>query len=390
MLLQKLRNLFLPQPAHSKNPVAPAQPVLLSQLLDRWQEHEWKEGSLALGTMNNYMSVVRTLKNMPVSRMPVQSIDTHNLQVLFDSLSTGYYRLDGGFVPGYTHSHILAFSAVLQGAFRYAVYPCGIISENPMQQVVLHKRMDEAGLFPSERQSEHSMKVLMPEQFQAIVKYLKEKKNPAVLPIVIAYYTGLRLGEVCALTWEDIDFREQCMTIRRSVMLNRLEKNRLEFTTTKRNKIRCVYFGERLKNMLLKAKEEQEKNRERIGKEYKYNYYEQVVVNNHFHYPLYTRIETQNIPESFQKINLVCVREDGAYESRRTVSNVCFRLKNQLPGLENFHFHMLRHTYTSNLLQAGARPKDVQELLGHSDISTTMNVYAHADKEELKKIVGRL
>ena len=55
----------------------------------------------------------------------------------------------------------------------------------------------------------------------------------------------------------------------------------------------------------------------------------------------------------------------------------------------------LRHTYTTNLLSNGAQPKDVQELLGHSDVSTTMNVYAHATREAkrdsaklLDKVVG--
>jgi integrase len=52
-----------------------------------------------------------------------------------------------------------------------------------------------------------------------------------------------------------------------------------------------------------------------------------------------------------------------------------------LDGFENFHFHQLRHTYTSNLLSNGAAPKDVQELLGHSDVSTTMNVYAHSTRK---------
>ena len=46
-----------------------------------------------------------------------------------------------------------------------------------------------------------------------------------------------------------------------------------------------------------------------------------------------------------------------------------------------FHFHTLRHTYTTNLLSNGAQPKDVQELLGHSDVSTTMNVYAHSTRK---------
>ena len=50
-----------------------------------------------------------------------------------------------------------------------------------------------------------------------------------------------------------------------------------------------------------------------------------------------------------------------------------------VPG--GFHFQKLRHTYTSNLLANGAAPKDVQELLGHSDVSTTMNVYAHSTRK---------
>ena len=48
---------------------------------------------------------------------------------------------------------------------------------------------------------------------------------------------------------------------------------------------------------------------------------------------------------------------------------------------ETSTFHQLRHTYTSNLLSNGAAPKDVQELLGHSDVSTTMNIYAHSTRK---------
>ena len=48
-----------------------------------------------------------------------------------------------------------------------------------------------------------------------------------------------------------------------------------------------------------------------------------------------------------------------------------------------------RHTYTSNLLSGGAKPKDVQESLGHSDISTTMNIYAHSTREA-KRTSARL
>ena len=60
-----------------------------------------------------------------------------------------------------------------------------------------------------------------------------------------------------------------------------------------------------------------------------------------------------------------------------------------VPELEGFHFHTLRHTYTTNLLSNGAQPKDVHELLGHSDVSTIMNVYAHATREA-KRTSARL
>lgn len=57
--------------------------------------------------------------------------------------------------------------------------------------------------------------------------------------------------------------------------------------------------------------------------------------------------------------------------------------------MDDFHFHLLRHTYTTNLLSHGAAPEDVQELLGHSDVSTTMNIYAHATREA-KRTSARL
>ena len=55
-----------------------------------------------------------------------------------------------------------------------------------------------------------------------------------------------------------------------------------------------------------------------------------------------------------------------------------------------YELDQLRHTYASNLLANGAAPKDVQELLGHSDVSTTMNVYAHSTRDAKRKSVRLL
>ena len=67
----------------------------------------------------------------------------------------------------------------------------------------------------------------------------------------------------------------------------------------------------------------------------------------------------------------------------------------KIVDMDDFHFHLLRHTYTTNLLSHRTAPKDAQDLLGHSDVSATMNIYAHATREAkrtsarlLNKVVG--
>ena len=74
---------------------------------------------------------------------------------------------------------------------------------------------------------------------------------------------------------------------------------------------------------------------------------------------------------------------------------MCRAARKKVEGLEDFHFHQLRHTFTSNLLSNWSAPKDVQELLGHADVSTTMNICANATREAkrtsarlLDKVVG--
>ena len=116
---------------------------------------------------------------------------------------------------------------------------------------------------------------------------------------------------------------------------------------------------------------------------------------NRVHYEYYNLGMTENVPEDYTEISFVCLREDGCLELPATVETACRTAARKVPELEGFHFHTLRHTYTTNLLSNGAQPKDVQELLGHSDVSTTMNVYAHATREAkresaklLDKVVG--
>ena len=67
---------------------------------------------------------------------------------------------------------------------------------------------------------------------------------------------------------------------------------------------------------------------------------------------------------------------------------MCRQAKEESSGLENFHFHMLRHTFTSNLLSSGAAPRTRAELLGHADVST--DEYLRPRYKEAKRTSARL
>lgn len=351
--------------------------MTLEELLNVYAENEIKRGSFALGTRNNYLSVIRMLQTMDIIHQKVMRIETKDLQILFDDLGNGFYREDHTFHKPYSKSRICAYSALLTNAFAYAVYPLKIIKQNPMEHIALPVTRNETKIFSD---MNHKEQVLSHESFLKIIDYLNSKDSPNALPIQIAYYTGLRLGEVCGLTWEDIHFDEQFLIVQRSVVLNCENKNRLEFTTPKRDKSRIVYFPNTLKTIL---KEEKKKQKNIVCR----NYYMEIQENGTLHYPLYSGVIDNKDKIA---IHLVCIKKDGSYINRRSLACSCTRLNKHIDGLQDFHFHMLRHTYATNLLATGMDMQEVKELLGHNDIRTTMNIYVHNNEETMLKRIRKL
>ena len=311
------------------------------------------------------------------------------MQEYLDLLSFGGKLSDGKETKPLSIDRIHSFSAVLQRAFRYAVFPKKYITFNPMQYVVIRRSNQQVDLFGTENEDVSLMKTITHEQFQKITEYLIKKKSSSLLAIQISYYAGLRIGEVTGLSWNDVNLEEQHLTIRRSMHRNSSRK-KLELGATKSNKVRIVDFGDTLAEILRKAKKEQLKNRLQYGELHKRNYYKEVKEKNRIYYELYSLDGTQEVPEDYKEISLVCVRKDGMYLGPDALSHMCSSIARHVKGLEHFHFHLLRHTFTSNLLASGAPPKDVQELLGHSAVSTTMNIYAHATREAKRNSVRLL
>ncbi|MEE0584837.1 MAG: tyrosine-type recombinase/integrase [Streptococcus salivarius] len=368
--------------------VAKADNLTVGQLLDVWAEEELKTGTLSNGTVENYLGTIRNIKKHPLAERKLKNVTSEHLQSFFDLLSFGGVHPDGKERKGYSKDYIHSFSAVMQQSFRFAVFPKQYITFNPMQYIKLRYQTDEVDLF-SDEDMDGNIQPISREDYERLLAYLKKKNPAAILPIQIAYYAGLRIGEACGLAWQDVNLEEQCLTIRRSIRYDGSKRKDI-IGPTKRKKVRIVDFGDTLVEIFRNARKEQLKNRMQYGELYHTNYYKAVKEKNRVYYEYYCLDRTEEVPADYKEISFVCLRPDGCLELPTTLGTVCRKVAKTLEGFEGFHFHQLRHTYTSNLLANGAAPKDVQELLGHSDVSTTMNVYAHSTRDAKRKSVRLL
>ena len=125
-----------------------------------------------------------------------------------------------------------------------------------MQYIKLKKQAEEVDLF-SDDEVEEGTQPISHEDYERLIQYLEKKNPPAILPIQIAYYAGLRIGETCGLTWQDINLEEQCLTIKRSIRYDGMKHKK--YYRTKRNgkKVRIVDFGDTLTEILKAARKEQ-------------------------------------------------------------------------------------------------------------------------------------
>ena len=323
--------------------IAKADNITLGELLDIWAEEELKVGTLSNGTVENYLGAIRCIKKHPVADRRLKTVTAEHLQTFLDLLTFGGTYPDGKVKKGLSKDYIHSFSAVLQQSFRFAVFPKQLITFNPMQYIKLKRKAEEVDLFSEEDKESSGTQPISHDDYEKLIAYLKKKNVSAVLPIQIAYYAGLRIGEVCGLTWQDINLEEQYLTVKRSIRYDGA-KHKTIIGPTKRKKVRTVDFGDTLTAILKKARKEQLKNQMQYGELYHRNYYKEVQDKNRVYYEYYSLENTQEIPADYNEISFVCLRPDGCLETPSTLSIVCRTLAKKLDGFEGFHFHQLRHT----------------------------------------------
>lgn len=269
---------------------------------------------LAKATHRRYSFCVKEM-DKHIGHYKLNEIEPYTIEQYFKKL------IESGLKPSTVAKH----KTVLQQIFKYAL-ELRMIQHSPVPKLKV------------KGQAEINHETWSASEIRQFLAHIYGES--LFTPVLIAATTGMRLGEVIALKWKDIDIDKGLLTVRKSKDIDNTLKN-------PKNKAsrRLIHLMPEVLDMLKKHKNQQKKNRMQYGSEYKVS-------------------------------DFICTLDNGKPLTANYVS-VMFKRKIEQYNFTHIRFHDLRHSFATISLSNGVHAKVVQEILGHSTIRTTLDTYSH-------------
>lgn len=274
--------------------------------------------------------VIKEIESSTIGKMNIDQITTRDLQTYFNSL-----------INRYTDSTIKKVWECTKQGFQ-AAYKQKYILSNPFDDLLKPKSTKETKV----------LEAMTTEDEEKLSSYLLQSnlsQEKYKVVILIQLYTGMRIGEVLALAKDDIDFDKNIIRVRKTLTVNRDGELTIKSGTKTYSGKRDIPISPFLHNSLV----------------------EQIYA-------------SKNNPN-----NLLFTYENRLIKPS-TVNTVLKRICKQLGLSKNISNHTLRHTFGTRCIESGMAPKVVQTLMGHKDISVTLNTYTSVLNQYKEEEFGKL
>lgn len=305
--------------------------MTLNQYFEYWIKNE-KEGFVRKNTVLNYKARYKHNIKDEIGEMYIKDIKPFHCMQVLEKMDSQMYA------PSTIHQVRATLHAIFQGAVEDE-----FIERNPVKSKVRGK--------PNKTKERRVLTVKEQKIFLD-----EAKDSPFYYEFALILQTGMRVGEVQGLRWTDINFKKKEIHVNRTAHFYPDEK---EFTFDEpksETSIRTIPVNEECMQLLKNLKRVRRSN----------NKVQNLISANLVFYDKF------GLPIQTTKYN---------YELKK-ICNKC-----KITGLS---MHCLRHTFATRCIEAGIRPKTLQILLGHSKISTTMDLYVHVSDDSLHQEILKL
>ena len=300
--------------------------VLFADFMEQWLEIV--KSTVSIPTYSSYVNAVKSIiaPYFRKKKILLRDLQAHDIQMFYQEQ-----------LQRVKASSVIHYHANIHKALKYAVKN-DMIPSNPADKVERPKQDKFYGNFYDRDE--------LNKLFEAVAGTKLE------LPVLLGAFYGLRRSEIVGLKWSAIDFEQNTITISHTVTSCNLDgkcvivaKDTTKTKSSRRTLPLVPYFHEKL----LAVKAQQERNQKLCGRSYNREFLEYICVDD-----IGDRFKPNYITSQFPRLL-------------------------ERNGFRKIRFHDLRHSCASLLLASGVPMKHIQEWLGHSDFSTTANIYAHLD-----------
>lgn len=308
--------------------------VSVQSWFDTWMQ-DYKKGSVKYGTFTNYQRVYDLYIKKKFGKKKLCDIRPEHIQRLYNGLQA----------DDYSHKTISLVAIVLGGMFKQA-YKNQMIQKNPV----------ELATIPRDTGKRKEISVLSQDDQKIFLQYAAE--SPYYNLYRVALGTGMRAGELRALEWKNINFKEKVIHVRGTLKFHKGEGYRKDVPKTRTSE-RDIPMLDEVALTLKRQKKEQAELKISLGDKWKPEKgLEHLVFTSGYH-----RIGF-GVPVSNAALNT-------------DMNKIVQQIRQKQENFPDITPHTLRHTFATRGLENGIQPKVMQELLGHTSITMTLDIYSH-------------